>query len=220
MDTAATINAQIYPIRPALNRKVVPSVMSSQAATPKSFQGILFTVQGQESDAEALYALDILKLREILAPVPLLRLPAGNPAIAGLVNVRGDILPVLSLSHALGLSNEGSLGMLLRVEHGSRQAVLQVNTVVTIETFDADSVVPARQVLPSGFDFITGIAKSADGRTCAVLSSDALLSHYLSTDARLDTEAPALEECPLAAVADDVSFQEVVATSQEQALPA
>lgn len=67
------------------------------AAVPTR-QFLTFVVADEE------YAIEILRIREILAYVPLTRIPRAPKFVAGVMNLRGLVVPVIDLRMKLGLS--------------------------------------------------------------------------------------------------------------------
>jgi purine-binding chemotaxis protein CheW len=53
------------------------------------------------------YALDILRVREIVRPLPMVALPHLPPAVAGVVDHRGDVVPVVDLRVRFGAQATG-----------------------------------------------------------------------------------------------------------------
>src|ERR1041384_6254815 len=53
--------------------------------------------------AEEEYAIDILRVREILVYAPLTSVPRAPEFIAGVMNLRGSVVPVVDLRKKLGL---------------------------------------------------------------------------------------------------------------------
>ncbi|WP_267120696.1 chemotaxis protein CheW, partial [Xanthomonas sacchari] len=51
---------------------------------------------------EQAYALELLKVQEVVLPVPLLALRGTPPAMLGIMNLRGQVVPVLDLGVHLG----------------------------------------------------------------------------------------------------------------------
>lgn len=49
------------------------------------------------------YALDILHVQEIIKPLPVTEVPHAPPWIAGVINLRGQILPLIHLARCLAL---------------------------------------------------------------------------------------------------------------------
>ncbi|MCB1174110.1 MAG: purine-binding chemotaxis protein CheW [Leptospiraceae bacterium] len=56
-----------------------------------TLQFLLFRVQNRY------YGIDILEIHEILKPVPVTRLPNVRPDVLGVINLRGNIIPVIDL---------------------------------------------------------------------------------------------------------------------------
>jgi len=48
------------------------------------------------------YGVELARVQEVLRPLPVTRLPLAPPAIAGLINLRGRIVPVVDLQVVLG----------------------------------------------------------------------------------------------------------------------
>ncbi len=53
--------------------------------------------------ADELYALELLRIREIIEHVPITRVPGMPPAVLGVINLRGRVVPVVDLAVKLGL---------------------------------------------------------------------------------------------------------------------
>jgi purine-binding chemotaxis protein CheW len=49
------------------------------------------------------YAIDILRVREIINPLPVVALPHAPPAVVGVADHRGHVVPVLDLRRRFGL---------------------------------------------------------------------------------------------------------------------
>ena len=52
--------------------------------------------------AGALYALDVTQLREVVRWQTVTPLPKAPPLIEGVIDLRGSVVPVIDLGHALG----------------------------------------------------------------------------------------------------------------------
>ena len=52
---------------------------------------------------EGLYGVELERVREVLRPQPLTRVPLAPPAVAGLLNLRGHIVPAVDLRRLFGL---------------------------------------------------------------------------------------------------------------------
>jgi purine-binding chemotaxis protein CheW len=59
-------------------------------------QYLTFFVHGEE------YAVEILRVREVMESLPVTRVPSAPPAIRGVVNVRGAVVPIVDLGVRFG----------------------------------------------------------------------------------------------------------------------
>jgi len=70
--------------------------------------------------ADTDFALPILAVREIIEPTETTRVPRAHPALMGLTNLRGQILPILDLATRLNLST---------ADHGTRPVFIVADVV-------------------------------------------------------------------------------------------
>ena len=73
------------------------------------------------------FALDITKVREVTEmqnPVPV---PKSPQFVLGLVNIRGNVIPVVSLKRRLGISGDETGALLLLIEDNGRVAGVKVD---------------------------------------------------------------------------------------------
>jgi len=68
---------------------------SLETARPAQYLGF--------SLADELYALELLRIREIIEHVPITRVPGMPPTVLGVINLRGRVVPVVDLAVKLGL---------------------------------------------------------------------------------------------------------------------
>ncbi len=129
---------------------------------------------------ERLYALPSSQVREVLRAFSAVPIPIAPAIVEGLLNVRGDIIPLLSLRRRLGIA-ERPLSLtdhFIIAKEGSRLLALRVDRVVNLQRasfqrpFD-----PGRYA--SGSEVISGVATIPDGM---VLIHD--LGRFLSAEQR------------------------------------
>lgn len=70
--------------------------MGSAVETPTT-QHLSFTLAGEE------YAVPLLRVKELVQYLPVTRLPNAAPAVRGVVNLRGRVVPVVDLAVQFGL---------------------------------------------------------------------------------------------------------------------
>jgi purine-binding chemotaxis protein CheW len=94
--------------------------------------------------ARQVFALDIMAIREIRAWTPTTRLPRVPAHVAGVVNLRGTVLPVLDLAARLGWqATEASPRHAIIVTHIADKACgLIVDSVSDIVTIPGDALQP------------------------------------------------------------------------------
>ncbi len=86
------------------------------------------------------YGLPLATVAEVLEATPVTRLPGAPPAVLGLVNVRGAIVPVLDTALLLGLPGLGlaGVGALAIVDSALGVVGLAGSDVPVAETLEDD----------------------------------------------------------------------------------
>jgi purine-binding chemotaxis protein CheW len=121
-------------------------------------QLLTFVVAGEE------FGVDILRVQEIRGwsrPMPLPRTPSY---IRGVINIRGDIVPIADLRERLGLESlipgPTTVIVVVRVEHASRNRTMGfvVDAMSDVTTVENDAVKPPPELAESG-----GTASMASG---------------------------------------------------------
>jgi purine-binding chemotaxis protein CheW len=67
------------------------------SAATDLLQLVSFVIEGEE------FGIDILKVQEIIRPVPVTRVPNAPPFVEGVINLRGRIVPVIDARRRFGL---------------------------------------------------------------------------------------------------------------------
>ncbi|MCB0192794.1 MAG: ABC transporter substrate-binding protein [Anaerolineae bacterium] len=114
------------------------------------------------------YGLDVLGVREIIKMRPITVIPHATDYIRGVINVRGEIVPVVDLTQKMGLGtgDYGSNSRIIVLEVSSPNGVVPVGIVVSSVTEVVD--IEARDIDDAGSvghgvdaDYILGYYKSA-----------------------------------------------------------
>jgi purine-binding chemotaxis protein CheW len=110
------------------------------------------------------YALHLRAVERVVHVVEVTRLPGAPGIIAGIVNVRGQVIPVVDIRKRFLLpERDPELSDQLIVARTSRRAVaLIADTVSGVVECDQADVIAAEAILP-GMEYIKGIAKLKDG---------------------------------------------------------
>ncbi len=114
---------------------------------------------------EEVYGLPILDVREIIGVIPIVPVPRTPPAVRGVINLRGKVIPVLDLRLRFGMEpgsiTEQSVIIVLRctVDGQDRTMGLLVDQVLEVVPVEPDQVEPPPAVATAGAPFLRGIAK-------------------------------------------------------------
>lgn len=54
------------------------------------------------SIGEGTFGINVMKVREIINPVPVTKMPNGHPSVEGIIRLRDEVLPVVDLAHIIG----------------------------------------------------------------------------------------------------------------------
>ncbi|MEO0464734.1 MAG: chemotaxis protein CheW [Pseudomonadota bacterium] len=120
---------------------------------------ITFGVAGQ------LFGLDIMAIREIRAWSPVTRLPRVPDYVAGVVNLRGAVLPVIDLAVRLGwpATEATPRNPIIVTEHNGQSRGLIVHDMNDIVSLDADTLQQPEAVENEGIsNFLRGVAPLDD----------------------------------------------------------
>jgi len=117
------------------------------------------------------------RVREVLRPPPLTRVPFPPAGVRGVAQVRGTVMAVVDLGARLGMAPVGPAGRLVVVWGRGREAVgLLVDRVVGLVEEGGDEELPpdeAEAALPSGW--LAGVAVPHPGRRVALLHLERVL---------------------------------------------
>ena len=130
-------------------------------------QYVVFSLGNEE------YALPITRVQEIIRHAEPRSVASHDPAIRGVISLRGKIVPVCDLAARLGLSTQvGEDAKIVIVETGSGTAGVVVDEVEEVLTLDKTNVEP---VPGAGADCIEAIAK-IDNRLIILLNPDGIFA--------------------------------------------
>jgi purine-binding chemotaxis protein CheW len=124
-----------------------------------SIRLVTFTLDG------ATYGVDVDAVQEVLRGLPHTRIPLAPGALAGLINLRGQVLTAIDLREQLGRPprTEGVEPMLVVIRVAGEPAALLVDSIGSVVDVEADQFEPPPDTLtgPSR-DLILGAYKLDD----------------------------------------------------------
>lgn len=136
-------------------------------------QYLLFNLSNQE------YALSVKRLRCIVTPTLITKMPTATASLLGVINLRGEIVPIVDIKQLLALERTGespreSVVILdLKTGTGTRTCGFLVDCVNEVVTIDSKQIEPWLP-LGSGPGYIGGIA-IIRGDTKVIVDVDRIL---------------------------------------------
>ena len=138
-------------------------------------QYLTFHLAGEE------YAVGILQVKEIITYGTLTKVPHTPPSIRGVINLRGNVVPVVDLALKFGLRqprNRSNLHRHRRSQYQRRTDAMGViaDSVNQVIEFSADDILPAPAFgTHVSIDFLSGMGKSGN-KFVLLLDIDRVLS--------------------------------------------
>ena len=124
-----------------------------------------------------LFAVDIMRIKEIIQPQKLSSLPRSSQLLEGVINLRGIVIPVMNLRKRFEMPPlaAGKSSKLLIVNLSRQQMLaLAVDDVMEVVTIPVRDIKPPPDVDEGvGLEFLLGICLS-DERVFMILDVDAL----------------------------------------------
>lgn len=127
------------------------------------------------------YALPTATAREVIYYTQPRRLPGASPWIQGVINLRGEIIPVCDLAGALGLGGGDAHGQIVICDAASGSVGLVVDEVLAVTTIDLDEVSQPASLAHEGMEGVIEL----DGRLVMLLALEAVVAG-LALDAAIE----------------------------------
>ena len=153
------------------------TTVGASAATIETediFQMVGFVVAGE------LFGVDILMVQEIIKDITITAIPDSPDFIKGVINLRGNIIPVINLATRLKLDgsrrSHSDDGWIIVLNVGGRVTGFSVESVTRVIKVQADKIKPPPELVVSGLksDYIRGVCKQ-DHRLLAILDFNRIL---------------------------------------------
>jgi purine-binding chemotaxis protein CheW len=134
----------------------LPAVKNSgQEAASEIIQLVSFELDGEE------YGIDVLTVREIIRMPTITKMPNAPEFVDGIINLRGTVVPIISLRKRFGLSERESdrYSRILVMELGTGLTGFVVDAVAEVIRISSSEIQPAPGLVQgSGSqEYITGV---------------------------------------------------------------
>lgn len=135
---------------------------------------LLFSLGSKE-----LFGINVFRVREVSLLPHITRTPNAPHGVLGLVSLRGNVLPVLSLSRIMGLPDSGAPdnpGALMVVEIGKRVLGFHIHGVEHIVPVAWSNIHAPEQMIANEHGFLTAVFELPDSRLVSILDVENILA--------------------------------------------
>ncbi|QHE51997.1 chemotaxis protein [Pontibacillus sp. HMF3514] len=88
------------------------------------------------------FGINVIKVKEILTPLPITQIPHSHPSVEGIIDIRGEVVPVVDVAHALGLpsSENPDHDKFILAEFNKTRIVFHVHEVTQIHRISWENI--------------------------------------------------------------------------------
>lgn len=110
------------------------------------------------------YGINVIKVKEIILPTPITIIPHAHPSIEGIIQLRGDVLPVIDMETVMGLpktigKNEGKY---IVAAFNQQQVVFHVQDVSQIHRVSWDQIDKPADLYSGDTTQVIGVIKRSE----------------------------------------------------------
>lgn len=126
--------------------------------------------------AEESYAIDIAHVENIEKHTDITRVPYTKKYIKGVINLRGNIIPVIDVRKRFNLVEKEADkdSRIMIINHGELKVGLLVDVSSEVLQLDESNIEPAPKVTGADDDYVSSIGKD-NGRIIMIIDLDKLL---------------------------------------------
>ena len=126
---------------------------------------------------EEVFGINVFKVREVLNAPPITHAPDMPPAVAGLVSLRGVMVPVVNVAKFCGMQTEREPSVLIVTEYNKQTQALLVDSVEHILRMEWNEIKVPPPMLAHRFGgLLTAVTEIEDGRIVMILDVERVLS--------------------------------------------
>jgi two-component system chemotaxis response regulator CheV len=111
------------------------------------------------------FGINVIKVREIINPSPIVSIPHSHPSIEGIMEIRGEILPVINMARVLGYpdSNQLAQDKLIVSEFNQQKVIFHVHGVDKINRISWEQIEKPTDLYQNAENQIIGVIRKEDG---------------------------------------------------------
>ncbi|MGD8913484.1 MAG: chemotaxis protein CheV [Candidatus Thiodiazotropha sp.] len=154
--------------------------LRTQLAGQNRLELLLFRLQGRQ-----VFGINVFKVKEVVQCPRLTELPGSNPVIRGVASIRGDNIPVMDLSNAIGgpRMEKATDYFIIVTEYNRRQLAFLVASVERIVNTHWEDILPPPKGLGRG-SYMTAVTEIED-QLVEIIDVEKILSEVLGIDQEL-----------------------------------
>ncbi|HEX4844123.1 MAG TPA: chemotaxis protein [Limnobacter sp.] len=153
-------------------------------STTEMIEILLFSLGGQE-----VFGLNVFKIREVTEMLPVTQIPGQQGAMSGIISLRGQVLPVVSLGDAIGMGDGTANSKLIISEFASRSVAFAVADVDKIIRVPWSEVKPPQRY-DSEQGCVFGVVMLKDGGLVSLVDIESVC-HRVLPESDTETHATA-----------------------------
>lgn len=110
------------------------------------------------------FGINVIKVKEIINPVQVTQVPHSHPHVEGIIELRGEVLPVVNVANALGFppSQSPEQDKFIVAEFNKQKIVFHVHTVTQIHRISWDQIEKPSEMYQGPESQIIGVVKLHD----------------------------------------------------------
>lgn len=123
------------------------------------------------------FGVDIMRVQEIIRIPPITRVPKAPVYVEGVINLRGNVIPVISLRNRFGMTRveETDLSRIIVLQVNTKVFGIRVDAVTEVLRLDSEAIEPPPPIsLGMDSQFIRGVGKIGE-RLLILLELDQIM---------------------------------------------
>ena len=108
------------------------------------------------------FGINVIKVKEIIQPIPVTFIPHVHPHVEGIIQLRGEVLPVVDMLKVLGIptENRNPQQKYIVAEFNKQRVVFHVDNVTQIHRISWDQIEKPSDMYQGGSSQVIGVIKS------------------------------------------------------------
>lgn len=110
------------------------------------------------------YGINVIKVKEIILPMKVTPIPHAHPSIEGIIQLRGEVLPVINMEKVMGLQQtfDSDQGKYIVAAFNKQHVVFHVHDVTQIHRISWDQIEKPSDMYQGGASQVIGVIKQND----------------------------------------------------------